>query len=176
KLLALAALGSMVGWPLYRMGKSYTQRGRLPDMKSNRVTITSIIAFLIVLAFFLLPLPVSRVSDKGLVELQPERSQKVFIPYSKGATLQRIAVEEGDRVERGQLLAVFTSDELDEMKAKYATEKKIQHDLAESYRQALSKARAEEVSKLQPLIEDALEKERNAIKIEAQVQEIIENL
>src|SRR5262245_1081386 len=176
KLLALAALGSMVGWPLYRMIKGIGQRGRLPDMKSNRVTITAIIAFLVVLFFFLVPLPVSRVTDKGLVEVQPERSKHVYIPIKSGATLERIAVEEGDRVKRGQVPAGFHSDELEQEKAKYATDKTIQHNLAESYRQALSKARTEDVSRLQPLIEDALAKERNAIKLEAQLQETMEEL
>src|SRR5205814_1033315 len=47
KLLSVAALGSMVGWPLYRGLKGIKQRGRLPDMKSNRVTITAIVVFVV---------------------------------------------------------------------------------------------------------------------------------
>ena len=39
--LALAALGSMIGWPLFRLIKNIKKRGRLPDMKSVRVTITA---------------------------------------------------------------------------------------------------------------------------------------
>ncbi len=176
KLLALAALGSMIGWPLYRMIKSYNQRGRLPDMKSNRVTITAVIAFCLVLFFFLAPLPVSRVTDKGLVELQPEESEKVYVPYSKGATLERIVVEEGDRVVQGQVLAVFRSDELGEMKAKYAAERKNQQHLAESYRQTMGKARGEEAARLQSFIDDAVQKEHGAIKNEADVQKVIDLL
>jgi putative peptide zinc metalloprotease protein len=177
KLLALAALGSMIGWPLYRMIKGYTQRGRLPDMKSNRVTITSVIVFLLILAFFLMPLPVSRVTDKGLIELQPDDAKKVFIPFSKGATLRRVAVEEGDHVEKGQLLAVFQSDELEDLKAKYRTEKEIQRNLALSYRQAMTKARsADERNKLQQLIDEAINKENAQARLEAQNQRDIEEL
>ena len=39
-LLAFAALGTMVFWPMYRMGKGIRQRGRLPDMKRARVLVT----------------------------------------------------------------------------------------------------------------------------------------
>src|SRR5262249_10178395 len=36
-LLAIGAAASMVGWPLYRLGKNLHKRGRLPDMKMWRV-------------------------------------------------------------------------------------------------------------------------------------------
>ena len=36
-----ASLGSMVGWPLYRLGKNLHRRGRLPDMKRWRVVVTT---------------------------------------------------------------------------------------------------------------------------------------
>ncbi len=38
---ARAAIASMIGWPLYRLGKNIYRRGRLPDMKRWRVLITS---------------------------------------------------------------------------------------------------------------------------------------
>src|SRR5205823_12239429 len=60
-MLALAAAGSMIGWPLYRMGKNWYKRGRLPDMKSGRVTVSAIALGTLVILFFVLPLPVSRV-------------------------------------------------------------------------------------------------------------------
>src|SRR5438552_7675915 len=52
-MLAFAAAGSMIGWPLYRLGKNLHKRGRLPDMKSGRVTLSAIgLGILIVLFFF----------------------------------------------------------------------------------------------------------------------------
>ena len=36
-----AALASMVGWPLYRLVKNVHKRGRLPDMKPVRVTVSA---------------------------------------------------------------------------------------------------------------------------------------
>ena len=41
EMLAMGALASMVGWPLFRMGKNLSKRGRLPDMKPVRVALTA---------------------------------------------------------------------------------------------------------------------------------------
>src|SRR5262245_33079847 len=77
--LALLALGSMIGWPIFRLGKNIHKRGRLPDMKPVRVTITSCVVATLVLAFFFLPLPVSRVRQAGLVQVQPHAIEKVSV-------------------------------------------------------------------------------------------------
>src|SRR5438552_1767968 len=69
-MLAMAALGSMVGWPLFRLGKNIHKRGRLPDMKPIRVTVTCSIFAALILAAFTIPLPVSRVPAEGVVELE----------------------------------------------------------------------------------------------------------
>src|SRR5947208_12141123 len=85
-MLAFAAAGSMIGWPLFRLGKNLHKRGRLPDMKPLRVTISSSVVAVLVLFFFLVPLPVSRVIQTGAVELQPDPDQpddaaKVFVAH-----------------------------------------------------------------------------------------------
>jgi putative peptide zinc metalloprotease protein len=119
EMLAWAAAGSLIGWPLFRLGKSLHKRGRLPDMKPLRVTITSSVVAAFVLFVFLVPLPVSRVIQTGAVELQPDPDQpddaaKVFVP------VQGILVELGPRafdggeVQEGEVLAVFRSRELEE--------------------------------------------------------------
>src|SRR5207249_545654 len=129
------------------MIKGVKQRGRLPDMKSNRVTITVMVIGLVVLFFFLVPLPVSRVRDKGLVELQPEHSQKVFLNYDRGGILERVFVEEGDHVEKGQLLAVFTNEDLELQRAKAGHEKMENRSLAATLKQNMSKFVAPEQRK-----------------------------
>lgn len=177
KGLTLFALGTLVGWPLYRMIKGYQQRGRLPDMKPQRVAITAIVAAIIILAFFFLPLPISRVREKGLIELDPEHSQKVFVPYSKGATLQRVSVEEGDVVDRDQEIAVFYSEELEEDRAKYIAERKKQRNLYESALAAYTRAStADERKQLQQLMDDARAKEEAAALAVAQRDRLIESL
>ena len=125
RILALAAAASMLGWPLYRMLKGLRQRGRLPDMKKNRVTATAVVVFLLVLAFFLLPLPVSRIREKGLMEVDsdPAVSQKVYLPPGVGSTLEDVFVTDGQWVDKGSLLMRFRNLEL-EYKRKESTEAK----------------------------------------------------
>src|SRR5262249_58362251 len=70
RFMMLFAAGSMAGWPLYRLGKNLYKRGRIPDMKRARVTITATVAGLVILALLLVPLPVSRVRDTAGGELE----------------------------------------------------------------------------------------------------------
>ena len=59
EMLAWGAAGSLIGWPLFRLGKNLHKRGRLPDMKPLRVTISSGVVAVVFLFLFLVPLPVS---------------------------------------------------------------------------------------------------------------------
>lgn len=106
-MLALAAIGSMAGWPLYRLGKNLYRRGRLPDMKRWRVLTTG--AVLGVLLFFVcfVPVPVSRVRGQALVQPHPDGSAKVFVRHP--GILEKLKVREGQRVEAGDVLAEFSN-------------------------------------------------------------------
>jgi putative peptide zinc metalloprotease protein len=109
-MLALLAAGSMVGWPIYRLGKAIHKRGRLPDMKSVRVTITACVLAAVLFGFFLIPFPVSRIREAGLVQVQPKYAESVFVQES--GTLEAIYVKEGDWVRKGAVLAQFKSPQL----------------------------------------------------------------
>jgi putative peptide zinc metalloprotease protein len=117
QMLAVGALGSMLGWPMYRMGKNLNKRGRLPDMKAPRVTMTAIAVAILILFFFLVPLPVSRVRQTALIQVHPDAQVQVFaprdLPTTGGAILKQLYVRDGDTVSEGQILAEFTSRELD---------------------------------------------------------------
>ena len=67
QMLAMLSLASLFIWPAYKVIKNIRQRGRLPDMKAARVYITLFVFTLLIVGFFLLPLPVSRVHETGLV-------------------------------------------------------------------------------------------------------------
>lgn len=110
-LLALVAAGSMVGWPLYRLIKNIRKRGRLPDMKTGRVLISSSVVALFLFGFFLLPLPVTRVRQSGLVQVQPEYAEPVHVKV--GGILQRVHVVEGEFVRKGKVLAEFYNLDLE---------------------------------------------------------------
>jgi putative peptide zinc metalloprotease protein len=115
--LAVAALGSMIGWPLYRLFKGLHKRGRLPDMKRKNVSISSAIVIGLILAFFFLPLPISRVRQVGLVQIDAPFMHKVTLPDD--AILTTLNVENGGKVEAGELLAEFRSPKLEAQLAEY---------------------------------------------------------
>jgi putative peptide zinc metalloprotease protein len=109
-LLAAASVASMIGWPVYRLLKGVRDRGRLPDMKAGHVAATA--ALLAACgAAFLVPLPVSRIRQSGLVELRPEADEPVFASVS--GTLERLHVRDGERVAAGEVLAELRSLELE---------------------------------------------------------------
>jgi putative peptide zinc metalloprotease protein len=111
-MIAIMSLGSMFVWPVYRMIKNVTRRGRLPDMKSKRVAITSTVFVLLIAGFFFLPLPTSRVMETGLVGVDPEKSLSVGL--NEPALLAALEVREGQQVAKGQLLMRLASPALKE--------------------------------------------------------------
>ncbi len=110
-MLAMGAAASMVGWPLYRLGKGMHKRGRLPDMKRVRVTLSSIAVGAVVLFFFAVPLPVSRVRQPALVQVQEDAFRKVFVDVP--GILDKLYVRDGDNVEQGDILAEFRNLQLE---------------------------------------------------------------
>jgi len=130
-LLAVMALVSLIGWPIARLCKNLYKRGRLPDMKSARVTATAAVVATVLFGFFFLPLPVSRVRQTGVVEVQPEYVSKVFVEYS--GTLEKVHVYEGQSVKKGAILAEFNNLDLlaEELDAKSRMD--IAHVLISGY-------------------------------------------
>ena len=112
QMLAVASLASMLGWPLYRLGKNLYKRGRLPDMKRWRVVTTGLVLTALVLFLALVPLPLNKVRGKGLVEPQPDASIKVYVRYP--GVLEKLNVHTGQHVEQGEELAVFRNIELEQ--------------------------------------------------------------
>ncbi|MFM8274991.1 MAG: site-2 protease family protein [Gemmata sp.] len=112
QMLAVVSLASIFVWPGYRVIKNIRQRGRLPDMKAARVYITLGVFAAFLLAFFFLPLPVSRVQETGLVAVAPEALEGVML--AEPARLVALEdVSPGQPVRRGQLLGTFKSEDLE---------------------------------------------------------------
>jgi putative peptide zinc metalloprotease protein len=110
-MLATFAAASMVGWPLYRLGKNIHKRGRLPDMKPLRVTISSLVIAGIVLFFFLVPLPISHIRQIGVVQVDPEAALPVSVQTA--GQLVELKVRNGDRVRHGDILATFSNPQIE---------------------------------------------------------------
>jgi putative peptide zinc metalloprotease protein len=109
--LALASIGTMVGWPLYRLGKNIHRRGRLPDMKRWRVVASCCVVLAVVLFVCLVPVPISRIRNVGLVQAHPDNLAQVVVRH--GGNLVELKVQPGDKVRKGQVLALFIDPELD---------------------------------------------------------------
>jgi len=126
-MLACGAAGSMIGWPLFRMLKNLNKRGRLPDMKPVRVTLTSIGVACILLFIFLVPLPVGRLREIGLVQVQPDDIEKVVIdvPANMTTILKKLRIRDGQFVEKGQDLAELSSIELQNQLSEAETQRDI---------------------------------------------------
>jgi putative peptide zinc metalloprotease protein len=137
-MLALGAGASLVGWPLYRLGKNLHKRGRLPDMKAVRVTLSTLALTALILFLFLVPLPVSRVRQLGLVQVTPEALDKVYVPHP-GGILEDLKVRDGEEVKKGQLLAVFRNLELELQVAQNRAERDRYNKESSDLAQLLSK-------------------------------------
>ena len=107
ELLAVGALASMLGWPTYRLIQNVSKRGRLPDMKPMRVTISASIVALLLFVVFFVPMPVTRIRQVGVVQVQPTEIAQVSIEVP--GTLKVLHVKEGQWVTKGKVLAEFTS-------------------------------------------------------------------
>jgi putative peptide zinc metalloprotease protein len=110
EVLTLFAVGSMVGWPVYRLLQNVHKRGRLPDMKFVNASISATALAALLLGFFLVPLPISRIRETGVVQLQPQASSRV--PIVVGGILNKIHVREGEVVRQGKILAEFKNQEV----------------------------------------------------------------
>jgi len=139
QMLALFSLGSMFGWPLFRLFKNIAKRGRLPDMKSSRAWVSASLLAGVVLAFLFLPLPVSRVRSTAVVQFQPEYVSNVFPPVE--GVLKKLLVREGEHVEKGRLLAEFTSLEIETRLEQAINTIKMKKDLIELHDQQLNATR-----------------------------------
>ncbi len=137
-LLAMFSLGSMLGWPLFRLIRNVNKRGRLPDMKTPRVIISSTLLAALFLGFFVVPLPVTRVRERGLVTYQPSDMVPVHIKVT--GILKKLYVAEGEYVKRDRVLAEFTNPELELRRSSAAKELDLKRELVELYNQRLGVA------------------------------------
>jgi putative peptide zinc metalloprotease protein len=117
-ILAVAALSSMVGMPLYQMFEAYQKRGRVPDMKRSRVSVSVAVLLVVAAIFFLVPLPVGRIRQTGLVQVHPDYVSRVHVPVPAvgeriPGVLKHVYVEDGNPVQQGEVLAEFSNLDLD---------------------------------------------------------------
>ena len=108
QMIAMASLWSILGQPLYNVGKFFYVPGRYDKVKKPRLyaTIAGLVA--IAAALFLLPLPY-RVISPLEVEARDAASIYVTVP----GTLRQVLVRSGDTVQKDQPLAQLSNVELE---------------------------------------------------------------
>lgn len=111
-MMKIAALMSMTIWPAFNLFKGIHRRGRLPDMKRNRVIVTSVVAGVVLVFLCFVPVPISRLRGLAIVQAHPEHSSQIVL--KRTALLQKLLVKPGDRVTKDQELAVFRDPDLEE--------------------------------------------------------------
>lgn len=82
-------------------------------MKRGRVTATVSAVVLVIVGFLFVPLPVSRVRQTAMVQVNPDYIEKVYAPLvpsstANGVILEELMVRDGERVEKGHVLARFS--------------------------------------------------------------------
>jgi putative peptide zinc metalloprotease protein len=95
---------------VYGIARTLKRRGRFPEMKRARCYLASAVALGLVLVIFLLPLPWN-VHGIALIQVEPTSSQRVVV--TEAGFLQELLVNDGQRVQTGELLAVLTSPALE---------------------------------------------------------------
>ncbi len=154
-LLAMFSLGSMLGWPLFRLTKNLHKRGRLPDMKTPRVIISASVLAVVFLGFFVVPLPVTRVRGPGLVRYQSEDMEPVHIKVP--GILQKVHVVEGQFVTKDKVLAEFSNQELETRRNQTLHQFNLKRELIDLYNQRLRETtNANERSSLQQSLNQAV--------------------
>jgi putative peptide zinc metalloprotease protein len=141
KMMAVGAALSMVGWPTYRMGKNLNKRGRLPDMKSGRVTLSAIGLAAILFLVFLVPLPVARVRQAALVQVQERHIEKAILQTS--GVLEELLVRDGQEIKANDILAKFRSLDLENELAEYEAQGKISDNQYEEYTKQAAQLRTD---------------------------------
>ncbi len=111
-VLTLAAVLSMTIWPVYRLFKGIYKRGRLPDMKRPRVIATVSVVLAVLVAVCVVPLPISRIAGKALVQAHPDATAIVVL--KRTAILRQLKVQRGERVNKGAVLALFRDPDMED--------------------------------------------------------------
>ncbi|HMP02113.1 MAG TPA: HlyD family efflux transporter periplasmic adaptor subunit [Gemmatales bacterium] len=101
-ILGTASVATMFGQPLYQLFKHVQRRGRLPDMKPLRTTISAALLAGSVAALLFIPLPM-RVSGVVLITVDPANLQRVVVPEYGGILKERLVVD-GQSVQTGDEL------------------------------------------------------------------------
>jgi putative peptide zinc metalloprotease protein len=133
-LLAGLSVATALARPGLALVRGLRRReGRLPHMKPGRVVLSTALVLAALGLFFLVSLPVGNVRQVGLVEVQPDAVEPVFVQAS--GSLVRLHVRDGQRVQAGDLLAEFRNPELEDREAEARCTRDVAAVIVQALRQ-----------------------------------------
>lgn len=174
-LLALGALASMIFWPTFRTVKSIRQRGRLPDMKRNRVAMTMTVLAGLVAAFLFLPLPVARVREVGLIQVN--EGSREFVHVAESGILSEVLVHDGMVVRKDQDIGRFKNEQFEFDRRQFEAEREAAESQINSIRSRLAAIGPDPAirSRLERELVDARNSHARAQALLAKQNELIAN-
>jgi putative peptide zinc metalloprotease protein len=134
-LLGTAAVGSMAGMPLYKLGRFLHRRGRLPDMKPWRVGITSVLTVVALVVILSIPFPMN-VHSMAVVQVDSQETVKIVAPES-GGFLRELLVRDGQTVQKGEVIAILHNPDLEVDIKKNENEQRLRKEQMEAVRSEL---------------------------------------
>lgn len=114
QLIAMTSLVGLVGVPAYNVGKFFWIPGRIEKVKKPRMYATLAVLAAVVLAIVYVPLPYRVVAP---FEIHPREPAHVYVHVP--GRLEEVLVDEGQRVEPGQVLARLSNLDLEVEVARY---------------------------------------------------------
>ncbi len=133
RMLAILSLVSMFIFPTYKVLKNIRQRGRMPDVKPKRVYATVGCLVAVVAAFVLVPLPVSRVRETGLMAPNPDFTYHLGV--EEPAVLTAVLVTEGQVVRKNDPLVRLNNQALNEDLVEWMSKYQAEQSKANQLRQ-----------------------------------------
>ncbi|MFK7770415.1 MAG: biotin/lipoyl-binding protein [Mariniblastus sp.] len=107
-IMIVFSLVGMIVMPLYKMVKFFWYPGRFREVKKVRFAISSLVVALLAWGLFMLPVP-HQVSASFVV--MPIDSKQIYV--SQPGELKEIFFEPGDRVKKGDVVAVLENEDLE---------------------------------------------------------------
>ncbi len=151
QIMVLASLWGLLVMPLYQVGKFLYVPGRLDKVKKTRMFATLAVVVALVAAALFVPLPHSVMS---ILEVQAYKAEPVYVDVPNGGVLDKVYVEAGQRVKKGQRLAQLRNLDIELAIAKLVgQEKDYEAQLENLRREGLHDPRA---STRIPVVEKAM--------------------
>ena len=151
QIIAVASLWGLLVMPLYQVGKFLYVPGRLDKVKKSHMYATLAVVVAILAAALFVPLPHSVMS---VLEVQAYKAEPVYVDVPNGGVLDKVYVKAGDRVKKGQPLALLRNVDLElEIAKLVGQQKQYEAQLENLRREALHDPRS---SSQIPEIEKAL--------------------